>query len=79
MNQLSSEAKAMRERIINWQSPTVDDLRNIRALENTGEQLLDAILLHCPNNHERSEAIDYLEVLLTWTRKSIIRGNGIDS
>jgi hypothetical protein len=43
-----------------------------------GEQLLDAILLHCPNNHERSEAIDYLEVLLTWTRKSIIRGHGID-
>jgi hypothetical protein len=79
MNHLSSEAKAMRERIINWQSPTVDDLRNIRAIEKTGEQLLYAILLHCPDNHERSEAIDYLEVLLTWTRKSIIRGNGIDS
>ena len=79
MDQLSSEAKAMRERIIKWQSPTVDDLRNIRALENKGEQLLNAILLHCPNNHERAEAIDCLEVLLTWTRKSIIRGNGIDS
>ncbi len=78
MNQLSSEAKAMRARIINWQSPTVDDLRNIRAVEQMGEQLLDAILLYCPNNHERSEALDSLEVLLTWTRKSIIRGNGID-
>ena len=79
MNHLSSEAKAMRERIIKWQSPTVDDLRNIRAIEKDCERLLDAILLHCPDNHERSEAIDYLEVLLTWTRKSIIRGNGIDS
>lgn len=78
MNQLSAEAKAMRERIINWQSPTVDDLRNIRAVEQIGEQLLDTILSYCPNNHERSEAIDSLEVLLTWTRKSIIRGHGID-
>ncbi|HEY9893416.1 MAG TPA: hypothetical protein V6D37_16805 [Candidatus Sericytochromatia bacterium] len=78
MNKLSSEAKAMRARIINWQSPTVDDLKSIRTVEQMGEQLLDAILLYCPNNHERSEALDSLEVLLTWTRKSIIRGNGID-
>jgi flagellar basal body-associated protein FliL len=78
MNHLSAEAKAMRDRIINWQSPTVDDLKNIRAIEQMGEQLLETILQHCPNNHERSEAIDYLEVLLTWTRKSIIRGHGID-
>lgn len=78
MNQLSSEAKAIRNRIINWQSPTVDDLRNIRAVEQMGEQMLDTILSYCPNNHERSEAIDSLEVLITWARKSIIRGHGID-
>jgi hypothetical protein len=58
MNKLSSEAKAMRARIINWQSPTVDDLKSIRTVEQMGEQLLDAILLYCPNNHERSEALD---------------------
>ncbi|HEY9905632.1 MAG TPA: hypothetical protein V6D43_24905 [Candidatus Sericytochromatia bacterium] len=78
MNQLSSEAKAIRNRIINWQSPTVDDLRTIRAVEQMGEQMLDTILSCCPDNHERSEALDSLEVLITWARKSIIRGHGID-
>jgi hypothetical protein len=78
MNQLSPQAKALRERILNWQSPTVDDLRNIRAVELIWAQMLDSVLMHCPDNHEREEAIDCLEVLLTWTRKSIIRGNGID-
>jgi hypothetical protein len=78
MDQLSAEEKALRDRILNWQSPTVDDLKHIRALEQMGEQMLESILHYCPNNHERSEAIDCLEVLLTWTRKSIIRGNGID-
>ena len=78
MKQLTPKAKALRERILHWQSPTVDDLKNIRAIELIGSQMLDTILAYCPDNHERDEAIDCLEVLLTWTRKSIIRGNGID-
>lgn len=78
MDQLSPEAKALRERILNWQSPTVEDLKSIRAIELVWAQLLDSILAYCPDNHERDEAIDSLEVLLTWTRKSIIRGHGID-
>lgn len=78
MNHLSARSKALRDRILNWQSPTVDDLKNIRAIEQMGSQMLDSILAHCPDNHERDEAIDCLEVLLTWTRKSIIRGHGVD-
>ena len=78
MDKLSAEEKALRDRILNWQSPTVDDLKNIRVIEQMGSEMLENILKCCPNNHERSEAIDCLEVLLTWTRKSIIRGNGVD-
>jgi hypothetical protein len=78
MAQLSNKAKAIRDRIINWQSPTVDDLKNIRAIELIWTQMLETILIYCPDNHEREEAIDCLEILLAWTRKSIIRGNGID-
>lgn len=78
MDKLSAEEKALRDRILNWQSPTVDDLKHIRALEQMGSQMLENILKYCPKNHERDEAIDSLEVLLTWTRKSIIRGHGID-
>jgi hypothetical protein len=78
MDKLSTEEKALRDRILNWQSPTVDDLKNIRAIEQIGTQMLETILQFCPNNHERDEAIDCLEVLLTWTRKSIVRGNGVD-
>ena len=75
MDKLSTEEKALRDRILNWQSPTVDDLKNIRAIEQIGTQMLETILQFCPNNHERDEAIDCLEVLLTCTRKSIVRGN----
>lgn len=78
MDHLSPEARAVRDRIVNWQSPTVDDLKNIRTIELMWTQMLEAILIYCPDNHERAEAIDYMEVLLTWVRKSIIRGNGID-
>lgn len=78
MNRLSAQARARRDRILYWQSPTVDDLKSIRALEEMGSHMLESILAHCPDNHERDEAIDCLEVLLMWTRKSIIRGHGID-
>jgi len=78
MDKLSPQERALRDRILNWQSPTVDDLKNIRILEQMGSQMLENILQYCPHNHERDEAIDCLEILLTWTRKSIVRGNGVD-
>jgi hypothetical protein len=78
MDKLSPQERALRDRILNWQSPTVDDLKSIRILEQMGSQMLESILQYCPHNHERDEAIDCLEILLTWTRKSIVRGNGVD-
>ncbi|HEY9632751.1 MAG TPA: hypothetical protein V6D14_05065 [Coleofasciculaceae cyanobacterium] len=71
---LSPEAKAVRDRLFGWDSPTQENLQDIGTVEFLWGRLLDSILERCPNNREREQAIIYLESARDWARKSIIRG-----
>lgn len=71
---LSAEARAIRDRLFGWDSPTQAQLEEIGTIEYLWGRLLDTILEHCPDNRERDQAIVHLESVREWTRKSIIRG-----
>lgn len=71
---LSPEARALRDRLFGWDSPTQENLQDIGNIEFLWGRLLDTILEHCPNNREREQAIIQLESVRDWARKSIIRG-----
>jgi hypothetical protein len=71
---LSAEARAIRDRLFGWDSPTQAQLEEIGTIEYLWGRLLDTILERCPDNRERDQAIVHLESVREWTRKSIIRG-----
>ncbi|MEQ9672726.1 hypothetical protein [Coleofasciculus sp. G2-EDA-02] len=71
---LSAEARAIRDRLFGWDSPTQAQLEEIGTVEYLWGRLLDTILETCPDNRERDQAIVQLESVREWTRKSIIRG-----
>lgn len=71
---LSAEARAIRDRLFGWDSPTQAQLEEIGTVEYLWGRLLDTILESCPDNRERDQAIVHLESVREWMRKSIIRG-----
>lgn len=71
---ISAEARAIRDRLFGWDSPTQAQLEEIGTVEYLWGRLLDTILETCPDNRERDQAIVQLESVREWTRKSIIRG-----
>jgi hypothetical protein len=43
--------------------------------EESQQQLVEMVLVNCPDNREREKAIEHLETAKNWTRSSIIRGD----
>lgn len=78
ISELPSKTRRLRDRIAYWNPPNGEDIVKLRCLEKAGREMLDVILLNCPDNSERQKAIEKWEELISWGEKSIKRRRHIE-
>jgi hypothetical protein len=74
-SRMPPKTEALHDRITKYDSPNQESLKKIAGIEYFWKELVEMVLVNCPDNREREKAIEHLETAKNWTRSSIIRGD----